>query len=190
MPDYRSIAERAEDLAVRLLARCQIADPDGSLDLRKPAEQILRGLQHHLMHLDTGRRVASEADRPLLQLALLNIMLLEALSTPQVEQQMQHSALSSDDAEALAGLLASTGIFARDAYRWQTVGGSAVAPYLREAAKVSTHLGPISEAFDRAMQGDQVAAQEVLRLFEQFLRAADSGKVMPSPWTLDEEARQ
>ena len=187
MADYGSLLERATDLAVDLVARCQIADPDASRGLYRPAMHILHDLHSHATRFTTEQRgggaVPSAGNRTLLGLILLNMMLLEALSARPAEDHLQASALPTSDAERIAQLLAAVGMFTEDVYRWQDFG--VPQPYMHEATKASLYLGPLAEAFAAAMQGDHAAASEAQRLFEQFVTAADAGQVMPPPWELE-----
>jgi hypothetical protein len=184
MTDYGSLLVRATDLAVDLVARCQIADPDESRGLYRPARQILHDLQRHAARFTAAQRVGegnvlAAGNRTLLRLILMNMMLLEALSARPAEEHLPASALPTSDAERIAQLLAAVGMFTEDMYRWQDFG--VPQPYVHEAAKASLYLGPLAEAFAAAMQGNHVAADEARRLFEQFVSAADAGTVMPPP---------
>jgi len=190
MTDYGSLLERAIELAVDLVARCQIADPDASRGLYRPSKQILHHLHSQAARFIADQRtegaVASSAgNRTLLGLILLNMLFLEALSAAPAEEHLRSSALSSSDAEHIAQLLAAVGSFTEDVYRWQDFG--VPKHYQQEAAAVSVYVGPLSDAFAASMQGDHSAAGEARRLFEQFVTAADAGTVMPPPWELEGE---
>src|SRR5215469_10578504 len=188
MSDYGSLLERATNLAVDLVARCQIADPDESRGLYRPAKHILQHLQYHATRFIVEQRTEAgngpiERNRTLLSVILLNMMLLEALSARPAEEHLQASALPPNEAERIAQLLAAVEMFTDDVYRWQDFGVPKL--YVHEATKASLYLGPLAEAFAAAMQGDHAAADTARRLLEQFMTAADAGQVLPPPWELE-----
>lgn len=190
--DGQTLLDRTLEIGSALAAHCRVVDPDQSRGWSRLSLQLLERMNAFAASASGQALLAGApltgADRTVLQMFSLNMLLLEALCAHAEAQQPPTNALPLDIAETIARFLVDVGSLAETAYKAHEAGVN-VDRYLQEAMKASAYLGPLSDAFIAAMQGDDDAATKAQQLLWEFMVAAASGRIMRPPWEIEGEGQ-